>query len=50
VKEKYVKGSPICLIPNQINDSPIWDDLLKVRNIYVKGRGVEVNNGQFVSF
>jgi hypothetical protein len=45
VKIKYVRGSPICLIPNRFNDSPIWSDLLKVRSIYLRGRGIKVNNG-----
>jgi hypothetical protein len=42
--------SPICLIPNQLNDSPARSDLLKVRNFYFKGRGIKINNGQNVSF
>jgi hypothetical protein len=50
VRIKHVKGSPICLIPNRLNDSSIWYDLLKVRSIYLRGRGVKVNNGQNVSF
>jgi hypothetical protein len=50
VRIKYVQGSPICLIPNRLNDSPIWSDLLKVRSIYLRGRGVKVNNGRNVSF
>jgi hypothetical protein len=49
VKVKYVKGSPICLIPNRINDSPIWKDLMKVRQIYLRGRGIKINNGEAVS-
>jgi hypothetical protein len=36
---KYVKGSHICLIPNIIHDSPIWKDLMKVRQLYLRGRG-----------
>jgi hypothetical protein len=50
VRRKYVKVSPICLIPNRINDSHVWSDLLKVRSFYLKGRGIKINNGQNVSF
>jgi hypothetical protein len=50
VRTKYVKGSPICLIPNRIYDSPIWKDLMKVRQLYLRGRGVKINNGKAVSF
>jgi hypothetical protein len=48
---KYVKDSPICLIPIKLNDlPPLWKDLMKVRHIYLRGRGYKVNNGKSVSF
>jgi hypothetical protein len=50
VKLKYVKSSPVCLIPNRLNDSPIWKDLMKIRHIYLRGREYKVNNGRKVSF
>jgi hypothetical protein len=50
VRIKYVKSHPTCLIPARLSDSPIWSDLLKVRHIYLKGRGIKVNNGQKTSF
>jgi hypothetical protein len=50
VKLKYVKQYPICLIPNRIYDSPLWKDLLKVRHIYLKGRGHKIINGKSISF
>jgi hypothetical protein len=45
-----VRDSPICPIPNRLNDSPLWNDLMKVRHIYPRGRGYEVNNGKSVRF
>jgi hypothetical protein len=50
VRIKYVKDSPTCLIPARLSDSHIWSDLMKVRHIYLRGRGVKANNGQNVSF
>jgi hypothetical protein len=46
VRIKYVKGSPICLIPNRIYDSPIWKDLMKVRQLYLRGRGSRLIMGK----
>jgi hypothetical protein len=31
-------------------NSPLWNDLLKVRNIYLKGRSMVVGNGRSTSF
>jgi hypothetical protein len=50
VRIKHVKNYPTCLIPARLSDSPIWCDLLKVRHIYLRGRGIQANNGQKVSF
>lgn len=32
------------------NDSPIWADLLKIRNVYLQGRKNNVKNGQKTLF
>jgi hypothetical protein len=50
VRLKYVKLSLIYLIPNRVHDSPLWKDLLKVRYIYLKGRGYKVNNEKMLVF
>jgi hypothetical protein len=50
VRIKYVKNTPTCLIPARLSDSPIWKDLMRIRHIYLKGRGIKINNGQNVSF
>lgn len=41
VKFKYLKNSSICTVRHRQNDSPIWSDLLKIRNIYLQGRRME---------
>jgi hypothetical protein len=48
VRIKYVKNYPTC--PARLSYSPIWSDLMKVRHIYLRGRGIKANNGQKVSF
>jgi hypothetical protein len=52
VKLKYVKQSPICVVPNRMDDSPLWKDLMKIkiRHIYVKGGEYKINNGRNISF
>jgi hypothetical protein len=50
MKIKYIKETPVCLIPQRYNDSPVWSDLLKVRHIYLKGRELVVKNGKLTSF
>jgi hypothetical protein len=50
VRLKYVKQSPICMIPHRIDDSPLWKDLMKIRHLYLKGRTFKLNNGRGVSF
>jgi hypothetical protein len=46
IKFKYLKNASICTLRHRHNDSPIWSDLLKVRDIYLQGRKIEVKNGK----
>jgi hypothetical protein len=50
VRIKYVKNTPINLIKYRQSDSPMWNDLLKVRHIYLHGRGFKINTGRMISF
>jgi hypothetical protein len=50
VNLKYVKQFPTCDIPNRMQDSPLWKDLMKVRFIYLMGREYKLKNGKRVSF
>jgi hypothetical protein len=47
---KYVRGTPVCLIKPKISDSLVWTDLLKTRQVYLKGREYILNNGKLISF
>lgn len=35
---------------HRLNDSPIWYDLLKIKNIYLQGRGLSIGNGNLTRF
>jgi hypothetical protein len=50
VKLRYVKNFPTCAISSRLSDSPIWSDLLNVRNIYLKRREIKIKNGEYVIF
>jgi hypothetical protein len=38
-----------CSIPNRMQDSPLWKDLMKVRYIYLRGRGYKLNNRKYIN-
>jgi hypothetical protein len=46
----YMKKGLISLLSKSPKNSPVWNDLLKVRHIYLKGRSVVVGNGKNTSF
>jgi len=51
VKAKYMQGNNlITTIKHKADDSPIWSDLLKIRQFYLKGRSVTTKNGQSTLF
>jgi len=45
VKSKYLHNKSIVSVTHKQTDSPIWYDLLKVRDIYLQGRGIRFKNG-----
>jgi hypothetical protein len=46
VKSKYLHNKSIVSVTHKQTDSPIWYDLLKVRDIYLQGRGIRFKNGE----
>jgi hypothetical protein len=50
IKSKYLRRGTVGSVTHKIGDSPVWKDLLKVKNIYLKGRTVNVRNGRGTSF
>lgn len=45
IRAKYLKNHSISNVKHRINDSPVWCDLLKVKQFYLCGRKLKVNNG-----
>jgi hypothetical protein len=50
VKLKYIYNTSVCLVQSRLNDSPYWKELMRIRPIYLAGRGYEINNGKLMSF
>jgi hypothetical protein len=50
VKYKYLKNKSIHEVSHRLNDSPIWADLLKVKDIYLQGRSVSFGKGNLTRF
>lgn len=50
VKFKYLKKDSICTVKHRQNDSAIWSDLLKVRDIYLQGRKMIGRDGKKTLF
>lgn len=46
VKFKYLKDKSICTVKHRQNDSPIWADLLKIKNVYLQGRKIVIRDGK----
>ena len=45
VKAKYLKKTSVAMVAAKNNDSPCWKSLLRVKNLYMNGRGVKLNKG-----
>ena len=50
IRYKYMRTKSIHEVSHKLNDSPIWSDLLKVKDIYLQGRGISFGNGNLTRF
>ena len=50
IKNKYMKQGTISTIKSRLDDSPIWSSLLKIRQIYLRGRKIQTKNGKKITF
>ena len=50
VKAKYLHNKSIHSVTHKATDSPIWYDLLKVKEVYLQGRGISIRNGKRTRF
>ena len=44
------KNDTIHSVSHQLNDSSVWSDLLKVKDIYLMGRDICMKNGNLTRF
>jgi len=50
IKYKYIKNGSITTLSHRQNDSAVWNDLLKIKDVYLYGRKKMVNNSQNTLF
>lgn len=50
VKHKYLKKDNISTVKHKQNDSSMWADRLKIRNLYLQGRKITIGNGKKALF
>jgi hypothetical protein len=50
VRKKYIKEHCVSQLKVKPTNSPVWNDLLKVREIYLQGRVMVVGNGKMTDF
>ena len=46
MRKKYLREKSICNISSKAKDSPGWTDMLKLKQIYLKGRMMMIGNGK----
>jgi hypothetical protein len=50
VRYKFLRNGSVCTVSHRQLDSPMWSDLLKIRDIYLQGRRMHGKNGQRTLF
>jgi len=51
VQKKYIKQSTtICMLKTKPSNFPVWNDLLKVKDLYLRGRIMIVGDGKMTDF
>ena len=46
---KYMQGETVSSVKHRLNNSPVWNDLLKIKPIYLMGRSLVAKNGRKTS-
>ncbi|TVU46925.1 hypothetical protein EJB05_06499, partial [Eragrostis curvula] len=50
IYKKYIRGACISQVKKRASDSPVWSDLLSIRDVYLKNRCLVIGNGKKTDF
>lgn len=50
VKNKYIKNKLISQLKHKPGNSQVWNDILKIKDLYKKGCSTTVGNGKHIDF
>ena len=50
VKVKYLWNKTITTVKTNLSDSSCWKEIMKVRDVYIAGRGIKIKDGSLVRF
>jgi len=50
VRQKYMKNTCVFQVRHKSSNSLVWNDLIKVKNIYIKGRVLILGDGNNIDF
>jgi hypothetical protein len=50
VRQKYLKNKWVTQLTQKPSNSPVWNDLVKIKHIYIKGRVMRLGNGKSIDF
>jgi len=50
VRQKYLNGECVSQLGDRSCNSPVWNDLLKVKEVYMKNRLMVLGNGEMIDF
>ena len=50
IQAKYLHNKTIFSVTHKNTNSPVWSDLLKVKDLYLHGRSIKICNGEKTRF
>jgi hypothetical protein len=50
MRNKYLRGAGVFFVKHRLGGSPLWVDMLQIKNVYLCARRMQVGNGRLTSF
>jgi hypothetical protein len=50
VRQKYMKNICVFQVRYKASNSPVWNDLIKIKNVYIKGGVLRLGDGKNIDF